>query len=486
VLVEEAAAAGPEVDPEPLAGPGDLAYVIYTSGSTGQPKGVLAEHRGLVNRLAWMWRELPFGEGEVPCHKTRVGFVDSLAEVLGPLLAGVPAVVLPDDVAGEPALLVDELERHRVTRLVLVPSLLRALLDEVPDLDRRLPHLRLWVSSGEALPAALARQFRERLPGARLLNLYGSSEVAADATWHEATADAATATVPIGRPVANMWAYVLGGGLEPVPVGVVGELWVGGVGVARGYLGRPELTGERFVADPFRPGERLYRTGDLARRLEDGTLEFVGRVDEQVKVRGFRVELGEVEAALAAHPGVRACCCALRGEALVGYVVAEAEEPSPRELREHLVRVLPEHMVPSSFVWLAALPLSPNGKLDRGALPEPERGRDPRRGYRAPGTPAEERLVSIWAQVLGVPRVGVDDDFFADLGGHSLLATQLVSRVRAAFQTELPLRTIFEAPTVAGQVEAIERLQADGAAATAPIARLERERYRLGSSEARA
>ncbi|HEX8275451.1 MAG TPA: amino acid adenylation domain-containing protein, partial [Longimicrobiaceae bacterium] len=316
-----------------LSHPSSLAYVVYTSGSTGTPKGVLGTHRGIVNRLAWMWSEHPFAAGEVCCQKTSLAFVDSVWEVFGPLLAGVPSVLVPDDEARDPEALAAILARHGVTRVVLVPSLLRALLDRHPELGERCPRLRLVVSSGEELPPGLARRFAEAAPGATLLNLYGSSEVAADCTAHALPPGGPDPgeRVPIGRPIRNTRVHVAGAELEPVPEGAAGELCVAGAGLARGYMGNPAATAEAFVPDPFggAPGERMYRTGDRGRRLPDGTLEFLGREDHQVKVRGVRVELREVEAALRGHAGVADAVVVARGgaggdAALVAYVVPAA------------------------------------------------------------------------------------------------------------------------------------------------------------------
>jgi amino acid adenylation domain-containing protein len=296
-----------------------VAYAIYTSGSTGTPKGVLGLHRGAVNRFAWMWATYPFADGEVCCQKTSLNFVDSVWELFGPLLQGVRTVIVPDDVVLEPAALVDVLATNRVSRIVLVPSLLRVLLDAYPDLDRRLPDLAQWICSGEALSRELCDRFHASLPQRTLLNLYGSSEVSADSTAYEATAALSLSRVPIGRPIANTRIYLLGRHGQPVPVGVPGELHVGGDGLARGYLNRPELTAQKFVPDPFvaHPGARLYRTGDVARYLPDGTLEYLGRVDDQVKVRGFRVELEEIETVLARHPGVKESAVVVREDACI-------------------------------------------------------------------------------------------------------------------------------------------------------------------------
>jgi amino acid adenylation domain-containing protein len=435
----------------------DVAYVIYTSGSTGTPKGVLAPHRASVNRFTWMWGAWPFAPGEVCCHKTALSFVDSVWEIFGPLLGGVPTVIIPDEELEDPSRMIDTLGQHRVTRIVVVPSLLRVLLDSLPDIGSRVPTLRLWVTSGEAITPDLARRFEAALPHAILLNLYGSSEVAADVTAYVVTGGRWSERIPIGRPIANTRIYVLDRWLNPVPIGVPGEIHVGGDGLAHGYLNNPELTAQRFIADPVGrdPGARLYKTGDMGRLREDGHVECLGRLDSQVKIRGARIELGEIEAVLGAQAEIETAVVTVWGaggdERLIAYVVprrGRAVEPSA--LARAARSTLPSHMVPASFVVLDALPLTPSGKVDRRALPPPDQVRSAaERAPVAPRTVREARLAAIFAEVLKVERVGVHDDFF-DLGGHSLLGTQVVARVRKVFQVELPLRRLFDAPTVAG------------------------------------
>jgi amino acid adenylation domain-containing protein len=442
------------------AGGGDsLAYVIYTSGSTGTPKGVLGTHRGAVNRFHWMWRTHPFRSGERCCQKTSTSFVDSIWETFGPLLRGVTTLVIPDPVVREPRLLIQTLADQRVTRIVLVPALLRAMLEAEPELGACLPHLRFWVSSGEALSRDLARRFRESVPGAVLLNLYGSSEAAGDSTFHEVRDADAAGSVPIGRPIDNTEVYILDGRQQPVPIGVAGEIYIGGHGLARGYLNRPELTAERFVANPFsdEAGARIYRTGDRARYRNDGTIEHLGRLDSQVKIRGFRIELSEIESALAAHPDVGRAVAVVREDdrgdrRLVGYV-APRNGTRATDLRDFVRRWLPGYMVPSTIVFVEALPLTPSGKVDRRALPAPAVAR--RDVPERPRTATEATLAAIWRALLGLPEVGVHDDFF-DLGGHSLLAAQLVAQIEVAFRTTLPVRRLFEAPTVARLAALIE------------------------------
>ncbi len=456
----------------------NLAYVIYTSGSTGQPKGVQAPHQAAVNRFAWMWRAMPFAAHEVCCQKTALSFVDSVWEIFGPLLQGVPSVIIPDAVVKDPSRFVTTLRDHKVTRLVLVPSLLRAMLESEAQLQARLPHLTHWVCSGEALSIELVQRFYAQLPNARLINLYGSSEVAADATWYDTrdlphTTDPQVTSVPIGQPIANIQCYILDGAQQPAPPGVQGELYIGGDGLARGYHQRPDLTNERFIPNPFGPG-RLFKTGDLARWLLGSTpqtcpnIEFLGRADHQVKLRGFRIELGEIEAALRQHTAVQeAIVVVLDGadeeKRLVAYLVGEkvnAQDPSAlSELRDHLTRKLPDYMIPAAFVLLDALPLTPNGKVDRKALPAPDGSAIVKNAeFAPPQTPIEEALADIWARNLGVTPVGRHDHFFV-MGGHSLLATQVMTSIQQRLQTTLPIRAIFDHPTLAGLAEQIAESQ---------------------------
>jgi amino acid adenylation domain-containing protein/non-ribosomal peptide synthase protein (TIGR01720 family) len=492
----------PATNPDSAATPDSLAYLIYTSGSTGQPKGVLGLHCGVLNRCAWMWATYPFAPDEVLCQKTALSFVDSIWEIFGPLLGGCKLVIIPQDVLLDPWLLVQTLAQQQVTRLVLVPSLLRTLLESCPNLDQELPRLHTWSSSGEALPAELARQFCEHLPGRTLLNLYGSSEVAADTLYYDTRSQPPGEIVPIGQPIANTQAYVLDAAMRPVPVGVVGQLYTGGAGLARGYHNRPDLTAERFVPNPFADCRlaqstignrqsametRLYKTGDLARYRPDGNIEYLGRIDHQVKVRGFRIELGEIEEVLRRHREIREAAVVARDEGghtrLLAYVVTtkdkrqktkdEEGDPSSfvlrpssfvQELRAFLKQNLPDYMVPTAFVVLETLPLTPSGKVDHKALPAPDPSRpDLENVFVAPRTAVEQVLAQIWSELLGLTQVGIYDNFFS-LGGHSLLATQVVARLRAALGVELPLRRIFEAPTIsmlAEQVAAAHQTDAE-------------------------
>ncbi|HEX5873144.1 MAG TPA: amino acid adenylation domain-containing protein, partial [Pyrinomonadaceae bacterium] len=441
----------------------NLAYVVYTSGSTGRPKGVMALHRGAMNRFNWMWRTYPFTANEVCCQKTSLAFVDFVWEVFGPLLQGIPGVIIPDDVVKDPRELNRVLAANHVTRIVLVPSLLRAMLDDLGGRKKQLPDLKIWVCSGEALPIDLCERFKAILPDRVLLNLYGSSEASADSTYYEVEDREFTRNILIGSPLDNTQIYLLDERLRPAPAGTPAELHIGGDGLARGYLGRPELTAEKFIPDPFSkvPGQRLYKTGDLARWTDEGKLEYAGRRDHQVKIRGVRIELAEVEAALSRHPDLKqAVINALEdtpGEKrLVAYVVPTDGPLSVSQLRNFIRQELPEYMVPSAFVFLERLPVTASGKVDRLALPEPLEVRPELDAvYTAPHTPVERELADIWTELLHTEQIGVHDNFF-DLGGHSLMATQMLSRVRPHFHVELMLQDFFKRPTISAMAQLIE------------------------------
>jgi amino acid adenylation domain-containing protein len=437
--------------------PAHLAYVIYTSGSTGLPKGVPVEHRSVVNVLAWMQEAWPLHADDVVLQKTPYSFDASLRELIPPLMAGARMVIARPGGHRDPAYLLHTVRAQGVTTLHFVPSMLQVLVGE-PALAE-CTTLRRVVCGGEALPRDLVRRFHARLPGTRLFNVYGPTEAAVDVTARSCAPDADEGHVPIGRPMANVRVYLLDAAGEPVPAGVAGELYVGGVQVARGYLGRPRLTAERFVPDPFGPeaGARLYRTGDLARWLPDGSIDFLGRGDAQVKIRGFRIELGEIEARLAEHPGVREAVVVARADAagdrrLVAYFVGDA---AAEALRAHLAAALPEHMVPSAYVALERMPRTPGGKLDRRALPAPEGDAFARQRYEPPATDTELALAELWSGVLGVERVGRWDHFF-ELGGHSLRAVQVISRVRQVLGAEVALGELFERPVLADFARGLE------------------------------
>ncbi|HEU4884656.1 MAG TPA: amino acid adenylation domain-containing protein, partial [Longimicrobium sp.] len=440
-------------NPASGATPDGLAYVIYTSGSTGTPKGVGIEHRALVNHMAWFVRDFEVGAGDRVLQKTPVVFDASVWEFYAPLLVGGELVMARHQGERDPRYLARTLRDRGITVLQLVPSLLRVLLDE-PELAR-CTSLRHLFCGGEPLPGELVRRAAQVLPEVRITNLYGPAECCIDTSTHRCgDADGERAVVPIGRPVSNTRSYVLDAALRPVPVGAPGELCIGGVQVGRGYLGRAALTAERFVPDPFgaEPGARLYRTGDRVRWSTSGTLEFLGRTDFQVKIRGVRIELGEIEAALRGHAAVRDAIVLARTDApgekrLVAYVVADAKVDVDA-LRAHLAARMPAYMVPAAYVRLDALPLTPNGKLDRKALPAPEGDAFAARGYEAPVGPVEGAVAAIWAELLGVARVGRGDNFF-ELGGHSLLGVRVVWRIRQALGVEAAPGDLFERPVLA-------------------------------------
>ncbi|MBV9789290.1 MAG: amino acid adenylation domain-containing protein [Chloroflexi bacterium] len=449
--------------------PSSAAYVIYTSGSTGQPKGVVVEHRSLVNYLSWVnGRLLGGGDCQLPAV-TRLTFDASLKQLFAPLLRGAEVWLLDDDMLNEPETLLNALATRSNVALNCVPSLWTTLLDiaspsQLAQLDQRLTQLLV---GGEQLTPELVTRTLAALPRLQIWNLYGPTETTANASAARITA---ADTITIGTPLANTQIYLLDSQLQPVPIGVTGNLYVGGVSVARGYLNRPDTTAERFIPDPFSEtaGSRLYHTGDLARYRADGAIEFGGRSDFQVKLRGLRIELGAIEAALKRHPSVRESVVVVRDENLVAYVVPEKNQErrtqnlqdkseagsrflvlGSADLREHVGAQLPAYMVPALIVTLDALPLTPNGKLDRAALPAPGSARPAQtREFVAPRNAIEAALASIWAEVLDLDQVGVHDNFFA-LGGHSLLATRLAARVRKIFRVELPLRALFDVATIA-------------------------------------
>ncbi|MCR3764008.1 amino acid adenylation domain-containing protein, partial [Pseudomonas aeruginosa] len=436
----------------------NLAYVIYTSGSTGKPKGAGNRHSALSNRLCWMQQAYGLGVGDTVLQKTPFSFDVSVWEFFWPLMTGARLVVAAPGDHRDPAKLVALINREGVDTLHFVPSMLQAFLQDEDVAS--CTSLKRIVCSGEALPVDAQQQVFAKLPQASLYNLYGPTEAAIDVT-HWTCVEEGKDAVPIGRPIANLACYILDGNLEPVPVGVLGELYLAGKGLARGYHQRPGLTAERFVASPFVAGERMYRTGDLARYRADGVIEYAGRIDHQVKLRGLRIELGEIEARLLEHPWVReAAVLAVDGKQLVGYVVLESEGGDWREaLAAHLAASLPEYMVPAQWLALERMPLSPNGKLERKALPKLE-AEDGLGEYVAPASDTERQLAAIWADVLGRERVGVSDNFFA-LGGDSIVSIQVVSRARQA-GLQLSPRDLF-------QLQNIRKL-AERCGAAAPVA----------------
>ncbi len=430
----------------------ELAYVIYTSGSTGRPKGAMNSHRGIRNRLLWLQEVDGLDGDDRVLQKTPYSFDVSVWEFFWPLVTGARLVLARPGGHQDPAYLVRLIHETGITTMHFVPSMLQVFV-EAADVGS-CTSLRRVVCSGEALTAPLARRFVARFPAGTapvVYNLYGPTEAAIEVTGWRFEPESPLAAVPIGRPVANTTTYVLDAHLRPVPIGIPGELFLGGAQIARGYLDRPELTAEKFIPDPFgeldREGARLYRTGDQVRRLPGGEIVYLGRLDHQVKVRGFRIELGEIESALGSLAGVREAVVVAREETpgdqrLVAYVTGEADTDA---LRRQLRDRLPEFMVPSVFVPLAALPLNPSGKVDRKALPAPERG--PVRAFVAPRTPVEAVLAEIWQDLLGVERVGVHDNFF-ELGGHSLLAVLLMARIEKRLGRALPIAGLFATPSL--------------------------------------
>ncbi|WP_017735410.1 non-ribosomal peptide synthetase [Pseudomonas sp. CBZ-4] len=424
------------------------AYVIYTSGSTGQPKGVINDHAGVVNRLLWMQDAYGLTAADTVLQKTPFSFDVSVWEFFWPLFTGARLVMARPGGHKEPLYLCEVIAAEQITTLHFVPSMLDVFLAH-GDMPQAAGLVRV-MCSGEALPGSLVRRFKQQLPGSELHNLYGPTEAAVDVTAWNCAGAVTPDNTPIGKPIANTRMYVLDEQLQPVPLGVVGELFIGGVQVARGYLNRPELTAERFLKDPF-TGARMYRTGDLGRYLPDGTIEYLGRNDDQVKIRGLRIELGEIHARLIDYLGVDEAAVIARDERLVAYYTGVRSEIDA--LRAHLLQHLPEFMVPALFVHLDALPLSPNGKLDRKALPAPGADSVITRDYEAPQGDTEIALASLWAELLNVERVGRHDDFF-ELGGHSLLAVSLVGRMRR-LGLSADVKVLFGQPTLAALAAAL-------------------------------
>jgi amino acid adenylation domain-containing protein len=458
--------------PEDLAaeiGPDNLAYVMYTSGSTGRPKGIAVPQRA-VTCLVLNTDYVTLGAGDRIAQAANTSFDAATFEIWGTLLNGGVLVILPRETILSPVAFAAALKDQRIDTLFLTTALFNQIARETPY---SFSGLRDLLFGGEVVAPSWVKQVLNHGAPARLLHVYGPTESTTFSTWHQVrTVEEGAGTVPIGHPIANTTCYVLDHWLNPVPCGVSGELYIGGAGLARGYWNRPGLTAEKFVRDPFsqEPGARLYRTGDRVRWRPDGALEFLGRLDDQMKIRGHRIEPGEIEAALGAHPAVREAVVVAReavpgDRRLVAYLVTGgAPVPAVGELRHFLKATLPEYMVPAAFVVLEALPLTPNGKLDRKALTATDdAGLAPRGTYMAPRSPTEVEMAAIWAEVLQVPRVGIHDNFF-DLGGHSLMAIKLFSLIREHFQRDLPLSSLFLRPTIAQFTELVEPLP-DGEAA---------------------
>jgi nonribosomal peptide synthetase DhbF len=471
--------------------PSHLAYLIYTSGSTGTPKGAGNQHAGVVNRLLWMQDILHLDNTDRVLQKTAIGFDVAVWEWFLPLMTGATLVGAAPQGHKDPSYLRQVITRTKVTVLHFVPSMLAVFLEGLR------PHecacIRQIVTSGEALNGVLQAETLRHLPSVKLWNLYGPTEAAIDVSYWLCRTDDGTQIPPIGHPIWNTQLYILDTSLEPVPAGVVGELYIAGAGLARGYLGRPGLTAERFMACPFgAPGSRMYRTGDLARRrTSDDAIEFLGRADDQVKIRGFRIELGEIEAALLQQTPSLAQAAVIARQIggdlrLVAYLVAHPhqEVPSVAHLRTVLGEVLPDYMVPAYFMTLASLPLTTNGKLDRRSLPEPAQQAS-EVGYRAPRTSQEALLCQLFAELTGANPVGIDEGFFA-IGGHSLLAMRLIARLRQETGCTLPLRTLFEHNTVAQLAPHLTSLEQDQSLAlTSGLGRQANDRVTLSYGQRR-
>ncbi len=443
--------------------PQDLAYVIYTSGSTGAPKGAMLEHRGMLNHLYAKVEDLQLSAADVVAQTAPVSFDISVWQFLVGLLVGGRVYIVQEQMM-VPTQLLEIVEAQQISILEIVPSLLRTMLQEIEVNATQLSSLRWLLLTGEALPPQLCREWFEYYPTIPMLNAYGPTECSDDVTHYPIYQPPASEilNLPIGRPVLNTQLYILDTQLQPVPIGVAGELYVGGVGVGRGYLNQPQLTEKAFINDPFSQtlGARLYKTGDKARYLSDGNIEFLGRIDYQVKIRGFRIELGEIEAILGQHPQVREAVVIARedqpgNQHLVAYVVSQ--EIATHELRDYLKQKLPNYMVPAAVVSLETIPLTPNGKVDRRALPAPNIELSLTVNFVSPSTLTQQVLADLWTDLLGLEKVGIHNNFF-ELGGHSLLATQVISRLRSLFGVELPLRCLFEKPTIADLAESIEEI----------------------------
>ncbi|WXA99338.1 non-ribosomal peptide synthase/polyketide synthase [Pendulispora brunnea] len=465
--------------------PRGLAYVIFTSGSTGTPKGAMLEHVGMKNHLLAKVFDLEMTQADVVAEIAVQSFDVSIWQFVSALLVGGRTAIFRDDSAWDPARLLAQMARDGVTILETVPAHMKLMVEELeanPD-AYDLSALRWFIVNGEALPSELCVRWFARVPHAKMINAYGATECSDDTAHYkiETAPVRSWAAMPINGTLPNLQVYILDLNFEPVPIGVAGEMFIGGVGVGRGYLGDPVKTARAFLPDPFSevPGSRMYRIGDRVRYLEDGSIEFLGRTDHQVKIRGIRVEIGEIESLLGQHPDVADCAVIVRDDGgekrLVAYVVSRDAEPSPKDLTQHLRDRMSSQVIPSAYVFLDALPLTLNGKVDRRALPAPDANdAATSEEYVAPQGKVQEQLAELFGSVLGRPRVGANDDFF-DLGGHSLLATQLASRVRAAFQIELPLQSLFQAPTVEELAAVVESKLVDAGRGQVPFERVARD-----------
>ncbi|MBW4508480.1 MAG: amino acid adenylation domain-containing protein [Scytonematopsis contorta HA4267-MV1] len=463
--------------------PDNLAYIIYTSGSTGKPKGAMLEHRGMLNHLYAKVTDLQLTATDVVAQTAPQSFDISVWQFLAALLVGGRVEIVRNEMVA-PEQLLTLLQNAGISILEIVPSLLRMMLQHIQVSNQTIPNLfglRWLLLTGETLPPQLCGQWFEYYPNIPMMNAYGPTECSDDVTHYPIYQPPApqVLNLPIGRPISNTQLYILDSQLQPVPTGVAGELYVGGVGVGRGYLHNPTQTSAAFVENPFSEGSRLYKTGDKARFLADGNIEFLGRIDYQVKIRGFRIELGEIEAVLSQHPQVQEVVVIARedqpgNQHIVAYVVTNEEMSGVSVLRNFLKEKLPDYMVPSAIVILEKMPLTPNGKVDRRALPAPDIQLSLTANFVAPRTPVQEILTKVWAEILNLKQVGIYDNFF-EMGGHSLLATQVISRIRSLFEVDLPLRSLFESPTIAELSESISAMRHAGlglqASAITPIPR---------------
>nr|WP_272898827.1 non-ribosomal peptide synthetase [Paenibacillus sp. MMS18-CY102] len=443
---------------EPMAGPNNIAYVIYTSGSTGKPKGVMIEHHSVLNRILWMHERYPIGEQDTILQKTAFTFDVSVWELFWWAMVGAKVCLL--SVGGEknPATIVETIERYQITTMHFVPAMLHAFLEVVEqskESTEKLKSLRQIFASGEALSPQHVARFQQAVSTvnhAKLINLYGPTEATVDVSYFDCEPDQENHVIPIGKPIHNIRLYIFQEGtVQLQPIGVAGELCIAGVGVARGYLNRPELNAEKFVEDPFVPDERMYRTGDLTCWMPDGNIEYLGRIDHQVKIRGYRIELGEIETQLMKLEAVQEAVVTAREDEsgqkqLCAYFVSE-EELMVSDLRVSLSVELPSYMVPSYFIQMDKIPFSPNGKIDRKALPAPERGMQTGTEHVAPRTSIEAQLAQIWQEVLGLERIGIKDNFF-DVGGHSLKVLQLTQKIHTELGIDIPLHVVFEMPSI--------------------------------------
>jgi amino acid adenylation domain-containing protein len=458
--------------------PDQLAYIIYTSGSTGRPKGVAVTHRSVVTSFHARLQSYPEQVSRFLLTFS-LAFDGSVTGIFWTLLQGGELVIPSETTHRDPTELASLIEHHRISHIVWVPSLYHAVLGEA--LQAQVESLRVVITAGESLPLELVRRHYQLLPHAALYNEYGPTETTVWCSMYQTTREETGARVPIGKPIPHMQLYVLDPNLQPMPIGVPGELYIGGECLARGYVNQPQLTHERFLANPYVPGTRLYRTGDQARYRADGNVEFLGRVDQQVKLRGYRIELGEIEYVLSNFPGVHHAAVLLREDTsgqhrLVGYVAGESSVKDRLEqVRSHLTARLPQYMVPAVVLWLDSMPLSTAGKVNRHALPAPEDTAGRTTARIAPRNQVEEALAELWKSVLQVPEAGIHDHFF-EHGGHSLLATQLVSRIRELFEVDIPLQALFERPTIASLAEEVARSrQKEQQASVPPIVPVPRD-----------